>query len=56
MAWVHFDLWSSPVSLGGGGGVDGGVSGLVWSGISPAVPNSPSPCVSVSSLLSDLHV
>lgn len=43
MAWVHFDLWSSPVP-----GVDGCVSGLVWS--LPAAPNSPFLCVFVSTI------
>lgn len=47
MAWVHFDLWSSPVP-----GVDGCASGLVWSGLSLLHQNSPPPCVSVSALLS----
>lgn len=49
MAWVHFDLWSSPVH-----GVDGCVSGLVWSGFSllhQILPFRVSLC-----LLSDLHV
>lgn len=47
MAWVHFDLWSSPVP-----GVDGCASGLVWSGLSLLHQILSPPCVSVFTLLS----
>lgn len=65
MARVHFDLWSSSVHLGSN-------ELCVWSGLvlvsppstpspsaapsPPTPPLLPLPCVSVSALLSDLHV